>query len=79
MPQHIEDLFEDKARKGDGAFAIAFALMRLAKQQERTANALNRLGLADAATPMGAIEALGVMIKEGADRIASAIEEHSPD
>jgi len=39
------------------------------------AYALRALGNADAATPMGAIEALGAAIIKSADRIASAIDE----
>jgi hypothetical protein len=30
----IEDVFEEKARAGDGAYAIALALLRLADVQE---------------------------------------------
>lgn len=33
--QHIEDLFEDKARKGDGSFAVAYSLLKLATSFEK--------------------------------------------
>ncbi len=39
------------------------------------ARAINRLGNADAATPMGGLEALGKMIKEGDERIAMSISD----
>ena len=34
MPKTIVDLFEEKARGGDRAFAIAFALMNVADAHE---------------------------------------------
>lgn len=74
MAKHIQDVFEDKARAGDGAYAVAFALLELARAQERTATQLKHLGLADAATPYGAIEALVMQIKETGETIASALE-----
>jgi hypothetical protein len=37
------------------------------------ARAIHWLGNADAATPMGALEALGLAIKDGDDRIAESI------
>jgi len=37
------------------------------------AQALNRLGNADAATPMGGLEALGAVILEGSKRVAEAL------
>lgn len=40
------------------------------------ASALRDLGNADASTPMGAIEALGAVIAEGLNSVASAISEH---
>ncbi len=74
MPQqHIQDLCEDKARKGDGAYAVAFALLELARAQERTAGALRDLGFADAASPYGAVEALIMQIKETGETIADAL------
>lgn len=40
----------------------------------RLARAITNLGNADAATPMGGMEALGKSMTDAADRIASAIE-----
>lgn len=56
----------------DGLFEIAHALDRLA-------NAIGRLGNADAATPMGAIEAFGAHIGEKLDALTGAIESLSGD
>lgn len=47
----------------DGLFAIARALGRVA-------NALEKLGTANASTPMGAIEMLALEIKNGFERMA---------
>lgn len=41
------------------------------------ARSIQNLGNADAATPMGAIEALGKVLKEGMEQIASSIDEHT--
>ncbi len=43
---------------------------------KEVARALRDLGNADAATPMGAIEAHGVVVKEAAETSARAIEAH---
>lgn len=72
--QHFQDMCEDKARKGDGTFAVAYALLELARAQERTATMIKHLGLADAGTPFGAIEALCVQMKQTGETLAHAIE-----
>jgi hypothetical protein len=77
LAQHIQDFCEGKARAGDGAFGIAFALLELARAQKATAVALDRLGTADAATSMGAIEMLSLEIKNGAEAIAAAFSANS--
>lgn len=74
MAQHIKDFFEDRARKGDAGFAIAYALIDLTDAQEATAKALQRLGMADAATPMGAIETLALEVKNAARLLTEAME-----
>lgn len=56
--------WEKQAEAGDGQFAIACAIMHVAR-------ALDRLGTADAATPMGAIEFLAVEVKG----VATAMED----
>lgn len=62
IAQHIED----KAFDGPG-YAIAWSLLKLAEAQDRTATWIKNLGNADAATPMGGLEALGKVL---ADAIA---------
>ena len=52
----------------DGLLAIAGAIDSLAR-------AIHKLGTADAATPMGAIEFLSLEIKDGFSSVASAIAE----
>ena len=56
----------------DGLLAIAAAIGDLAR-------AVNRLGTADAATPMGAIEILSMEIKDGFSNLASAVAEGHGD
>ena len=65
-------MIEDKART-DAGYAIAFALMRLARAQESLALHVKYLGNGDAATPMGAIEAFGAHLGEKIDLLAEAI------
>lgn len=73
MERDIQELFENKARKGEGAYAIAYALMVLADAQTDSARAIQKLGLAGASTPFGAVEALGIQIEKAAEIIAAAI------
>lgn len=63
----------EKARKGDGAFAVAYALLELADSQAATCRAIQRLGTGDAATSFGAIEALGIQVEKAAKVIADAV------
>lgn len=74
MQKHIEDLFEEKARAGDGQFAIAFALMQLTHAQKSSAAALRDLGLGDTVSPMGAIEFLSTQVRSGFEEVASALD-----
>lgn len=67
----------------DAGFAIAYAILRLAEAQEATASALRALGTGNAATEMGAIEALSVSvealsssIREGMSDVARAISDN---
>lgn len=73
--KHIKDLFEDKARAGDGSYAIAYALLDLADAQAAASRALNKLGVGDASTPFGALEALGMQIEKAAEIIAAKNED----
>lgn len=52
-------------------------LAEVAKAIDRCATHLKYLGVGDAATTMGAIEFLGVSIKEGPERLAGAIDGHT--
>jgi hypothetical protein len=52
---------------------IASALRDVAKSIDGVASALRALGNADAATPMGAIEALGVTLKESLAEVAESV------
>lgn len=74
MAQHIQDFCEDKAREGNGSFAIAYAILELARASSATARALERLGTAGADTNMGAIELLSNELRDGAQLLADAIE-----
>jgi hypothetical protein len=51
----------------DGLFAIARGL-------QAVAGAINKLGINDAATPMGAIETLAKEVRDGFTIVCSAIE-----
>lgn len=67
--------FEEEAGS-NAAYAIAYAIMQLASQQAETARQINALGLANAATPMGALEVISIEFKAMAaalQDIASAI------
>jgi hypothetical protein len=57
-PLPLRDLFEQRARKGDAGFAIAYALMDVADANYAIRNALQNLGNGDASTKKGAIENL---------------------
>lgn len=70
--QHIEDYFEERARSGDGAFAIAYALIELKNAQMQTARALNKLGVGDASTHFGALENLAMELKGAANAVSEA-------
>ncbi len=68
-PNESDSNFES-ANVVDGLFAIAHALNKVAQ-------ALERLGTNDAATPMGAIEMLSLEIKNGFEKLAMSREEIS--
>lgn len=70
----IREVFEEKARAGDGAFAIALAIMDLSDSQEATAKSLQRLGNGDASTSLGALEAHSMQIVAAAEALGSHIE-----
>lgn len=69
----VQDLIEDKARNGDGLFAIAYAILELSEAQQSLANQVKYLGNGDAVTTMGAIEAFGANIGEKLEALARGI------
>ena len=73
--QRIHDFFEQRARAGDGAFAIAYALLNLTDAQIATARALNKLGVSDASTPFGAMENLAMELKRAGESVSGAVSE----
>jgi len=72
---HIHDFCEDKARSGEGAYALAYALLELAEAQMETAKALDHIGRNDLnpTGPPGALEELAIQMK----RVADALENQS--
>ena len=65
----IDDLIENAENGTERGLAlIAAALMEVAA-------AIHRLGLAEASTPMGAIEVLAKEVKESGEAIASALDD----
>ncbi len=67
------NLIEEKAHHSQG-YSIAYAILMLADATDRNASALRALGNADAATPMGAMEAFGLVVKEGLEQVAGSID-----
>lgn len=83
-PYEIESEFEKRALSGDGAYAIAYAILQLADQQRRVANELNALGTGTTATPDGALGLVATALNGLADsvrgdlsEIATAVEDHA--
>lgn len=67
MNEHLRELLYRAAEdEGDSMAAVALAIDRLA-------TAVRDLGNGDAATRMGGLEALGKVMEDGMERIASAI------
>jgi hypothetical protein len=68
----LREICEEKARAGDGAFAIAAALFDLSDSQEATAKSLQNLGNGNASTDFGAIEGLAMQVIKLADAVENA-------
>ena len=64
----VTDVNGEAFNVADGLYAIASAL-------DNVAHALKNLGIANASTPMGAIEILAFEIKEGLSGLGSSIYE----
>jgi hypothetical protein len=83
----VEEAFGPGYTKIDPEVVVAFvqtasrdaSATRLAVAVEGIAMWLKYLGTGDAATTMGAIEHLGVCVKEAGDRIAESIVTITPD
>lgn len=76
MPeQHIEDVFEERARAGDGMFAVAYALMQVSREQKAIAYQIGRLGLGDAASNWGAIELLSKSVSDAGEHISRSLSD----
>ena len=69
----IRQLFEERARNGDGAYAIAWALLDLSDSQEATAKALQNLGNGNASTHFGAIEGLAMKVEQAAEILGAQV------
>jgi hypothetical protein len=67
------EFFEKKALAGDGAFAIAYAILDLSDSQEATAKALFKLGNGNASTDLGAIENLSMTLERVVENLAMQI------
>ncbi len=65
----VEEIIEKKAET-EGDFAIAYALLSVSQGLSSIASSLNRLGLGNASTDMGAMELLASEVK----RIAESVE-----
>jgi hypothetical protein len=62
-----------RASRRQGARAIAYALLELTDAQMRTTRALDKLGLADASTPFGAIEVMAKELKNSTQTESEAV------
>ena len=68
MAKRLLDDFEDRARSGDGKFAIAYALLRLADTHEKLRGDLCFGRNSD--SPPGVLEKIGIEMAE----LASAVK-----
>jgi len=59
----IEKSFQELIGE-DAGYAVAYAILQLAKAQDRTADQIKALGLGDAASTMGAVEYLAAQEAE---------------
>jgi len=68
-PKDLKDYIETRARGGEAAFAVAFALLELSEAQKQTANALERLGFNGDGKGPGPTEKMAIEM----ERIANAL------
>lgn len=69
--------YAEKDAEGDEGANIVDGLFAIARSIESLAKAVHKLGNADASTPMGALESHGLVVKEAAELLASAISNRS--
>jgi hypothetical protein len=67
----------EEDRRGEQPANVVDALFAISRSLDAVARSINRLGNADAATPMGGLEALGAVLKDGMSEIASALGNRS--
>jgi hypothetical protein len=70
----LKDEVRNRVLKDPG-YAIAWALLEVAEQQNRVATQLKYLGTGNAATEMGAVELLAKELKDGLANLAMALED----
>ena len=73
MSQSFEEYCEAQAKQGDGSFAIAFAVLQLAKQQECVVRALSNIGIGQDLHSPGALVHLGSKVTEAAQIIGGRL------
>lgn len=76
VPVSLADTIADMAQT-DGSYAIAYALLAVARAQQATAASLMALGNGNADTPMGAIESLCVVLGAKLDALTEVLANSS--
>lgn len=71
--EELMALFVDACYGNDDDGAPVTLVESLMHGTHEIARALHKLGVADAATSMGALEALGLEVREGSQRIAEGL------
>ena len=64
MAKALEDYFEEKARAGDGSFAVAYSLLMISKAHDRLAQKIGQLGFDGPGTSPGALEFIGMQLRD---------------
>jgi hypothetical protein len=70
---HIKSRFDYYVKK-TGSESTA-ALLVLAEAVDGVSGSLGRLGNADASTPLGGLEGLGLALQEGANKMADSLQD----
>lgn len=64
MSKTTQDVFEERAKIGDGAYAIAFAILQLSDATNRVAEKIGRLGFDGPGGDQGALEYAGSQLRD---------------